>query len=367
MPLRDAAILAFCLTTAAHAQSTAFTYQGQLMDAGQPAAGLHDFRFTLFDAPSGGAQVGTSQCADNIVVSDGLFAAAIDFGEQFATTSSRFLQVEVRADTGLSCANPAGFVTLADRQTITATPIAAHAKSAATAFSLNAPGAPLANAVSVDNAGKLGIGTAAPTHPLHIANVGPTIALQDTDSTTQQVGYISYRDSANAERAWVGYGSPGSPDFSVINARPSGSIYLTPFFGNVVLAGNGGNVGVGTSTPSSRLDVRGSIRFGNSGQFHATAALSPVRIVCAAINSTGSEASSNGYIVSRLTTGNYTVAFTTAFTAEPAVTATPVDLGDGPVIAMVANVTSTGCTIRIMRLDGTLINRGFHFIAAGPM
>ena len=90
--LRSLAIVALSATTSL-AQSTAFTYQGQLKNAGQPAAGLHDFRFALYDAASGGAQVGTIQCVDNILVSDGLFTAAIDFGQQYATTSPRFLQV----------------------------------------------------------------------------------------------------------------------------------------------------------------------------------------------------------------------------------------------------------------------------------
>ena len=56
------------------------------------------------------------------------------------------------------------------------------------------------SAVIVDNAGDVGIGTSTPTHTVHIASPGPTLALQDTDSTTQQVGYVSYRDSAMPQR-----------------------------------------------------------------------------------------------------------------------------------------------------------------------
>ena len=52
----------------------------------------------------------------------------------------------------------------------------------------------------MDNDGKVGIGTSAPTHTLHIASPAPTVALQDIDSTTQQVGYINYRDAGNVER-----------------------------------------------------------------------------------------------------------------------------------------------------------------------
>ena len=37
---------------------TAFTYQGRLTDAGNPANGSYDLQLALFDAASGGAQVG---------------------------------------------------------------------------------------------------------------------------------------------------------------------------------------------------------------------------------------------------------------------------------------------------------------------
>jgi hypothetical protein len=33
---------------------TAFFYQGKLNDAGQPAAGLHEFEFALYSAAAGG-------------------------------------------------------------------------------------------------------------------------------------------------------------------------------------------------------------------------------------------------------------------------------------------------------------------------
>src|SRR5262245_11961878 len=196
--------------TTAHAQPTAFTYQGQLSDGGVPANGLHDFRFRLFDAASGGAQVGTAQCVDNLLVTGGAFTATVDFGNQFTTPAPRFIEVDVRRDTGLNCSNGAGFTTLTTRQLIAAAPLATHAKSA---FSLDAANGSIANAVFVDNAGRVGIGTTAPTHSVHIASAAPTLALQDTDSSGssggQQVGYVSYRDSGNVERGWVGYGSAG--------------------------------------------------------------------------------------------------------------------------------------------------------------
>jgi hypothetical protein len=47
-------------TVTLHAQSTAFTYQGQLTDNGGLANGIFDTAAELWDAPSGGAPVGTA-------------------------------------------------------------------------------------------------------------------------------------------------------------------------------------------------------------------------------------------------------------------------------------------------------------------
>jgi hypothetical protein len=235
------------------AQSTAFTYQGELRQGGAPSNGTFDLRFKLFATTNEGLQIGATLCANNVPVADGRFTALIDFGPAFVTTASRFLEIEVRSDTGLDCSNAGGFITLSPRQALTAAPLASHAK---TAFSLAAADGSPADAVTVDNNGQLGIGTAAPTHSVHIANAVPTLALQDTDSTGtsggQHVGYISYRDSANAERGWIGYGTIGDPDLSIVNARPSGDIVLSPF--------GGGKVGIGTSTPLSTLHVAGTAR-----------------------------------------------------------------------------------------------------------
>lgn len=128
-------VISALLTTLASAQTplgTAFTYQGQLKDGGSPASGLHDLRFRLYDASVGGAQVGATLCVDNVSVTDGLFTVSLDFGAQFAG-QERFLEIEVRADAGLDCANPAGFTTLTPRQPLTAAPNALFASNAAAA------------------------------------------------------------------------------------------------------------------------------------------------------------------------------------------------------------------------------------------
>jgi hypothetical protein len=297
-------------STPAVAQSTAFTYQGELRQGATLAGGLHDLRFRLFDAASGGAQFGTTACVNNVRVIDGRFTATIDFGQQFATAAGRFLEIEVRADTGLDCGNTSGFVVLTPRQALTASPLANHAKSA---FALDAADGSPANAVFVDNSGKVGVGTTAPTHTVHIASSAPTLALQDTDSTTQQVGYISYRDSANAERAWIGYGTVGSQVFSIVNARPTGHIALLPFAG--------GNVGIGTEAPAAKLDVRGDIRLGSRGELRAASSEENLRLVRGSVYSDGTVEYGAGFTSTRISEGTYEIRFTPPFARTPTVIA----------------------------------------------
>ena len=62
---------------------TAFTYQGQLKKSGSAFNGICSFEFKLFDANTGGAQVGSTLTANNVNVANGLFTAEVDFGDQF--------------------------------------------------------------------------------------------------------------------------------------------------------------------------------------------------------------------------------------------------------------------------------------------
>jgi hypothetical protein len=69
-----------------------FTYQGQLTDGGDPAQGVFDFQFVLFDT----AAVGTgtlqgSVTAENVTVVDGLFTVALDFGAGAFAGDARWL------------------------------------------------------------------------------------------------------------------------------------------------------------------------------------------------------------------------------------------------------------------------------------
>ncbi len=110
----------------AHAQGTAFTYQGRLNDGAGLASGIYDLRFAIYDSSGGGAQQGALLTNSTTAVSNGLFTVALDFGNQFPG-ANRWLEVGVRTNGG------GAFDTLTPRQKITATPYAIQAANAATA------------------------------------------------------------------------------------------------------------------------------------------------------------------------------------------------------------------------------------------
>ena len=63
-----------------HAQPSAFTYQGRLNDTGQPATGIYDLRFTIYDSSAGPGVVAGPLTNSPVAVTNGLFTVALDFG-----------------------------------------------------------------------------------------------------------------------------------------------------------------------------------------------------------------------------------------------------------------------------------------------
>ncbi len=141
------------LGLSAAAQSTAFTYQGRLDDAGSPASGIYDLRFTIYDLSSGGSAVAGALTNSAVGITNGLFTVSLDFGAGVFTGSQRWLEIAVRHPGGGS------FTGLGPRQPVTPTPYALYAESAGAGggiWSLN-------GASAYYTGGNVGIGTANPT------------------------------------------------------------------------------------------------------------------------------------------------------------------------------------------------------------
>lgn len=100
---------------------TAFTYQGQLQKNGSPYNGTCSFQFSLWDAVSGGSQIGSTLTQTGVTVSNGLFTVTLDSGSGAFTSDACWLQIAVQ------CSGDSGYTTLSPRQALTAAPYAQYA------------------------------------------------------------------------------------------------------------------------------------------------------------------------------------------------------------------------------------------------
>ena len=102
---------------AATTQSTVFTYQGVLSASGHPADGNYDLVFKLFDAASGGTQVGATITMTAFPVVNGAFTTDLDFPGTFSG-DQRWIEVAVNGQP------------LLPRQAVNTVPVAQYALNA---------------------------------------------------------------------------------------------------------------------------------------------------------------------------------------------------------------------------------------------
>lgn len=99
---------------------TAFTYQGLLTQNTNPADGLFDFQFSLYNAATGGAQQGATVATAAVTVTKGRFSVDLDFGQNvFAGDEARWLQIAVRPG-----ASSGAYTPLTPRQALRPAPYA---------------------------------------------------------------------------------------------------------------------------------------------------------------------------------------------------------------------------------------------------
>jgi len=220
---------------------------------------------------------------------------------------------------------------------------------------------------------KLGLGTANPQTTLHIAT-GRDVALDDDD------GYLVIGDVGGANVAF---------DNNEIQARSNGAtstLYLQHEGGDFSVhrdasrtfrVRDGGNVGIGTTNPTEKLDVRGDIKLGTSGDLFAASAVENMRIIAGRIDSAGGIDQGQGFTALRTATGRYTIFFLEAFASPPVIVANSYGNYDNILSVSNANTVSCQITVRDIRTDTEIDsalddeatkyeNRAFTFIAMGP-
>jgi hypothetical protein len=255
------------------ALGTGFTYQGQLKKGNtlvnDPNCSL---TFSLWDSPgsgsppTGGTQLGSTQTISPVAVTNGLFAVLLNSANQFGPSAfngqARWLQTAVQC-TGDSSA------TMFARQSISAVPYALFAA---------APWVSTGSDIAYGN-GHVGIGTSSPGAVLNVVGNSPAntqMVLQGSgnvggglrifpggsgNSAAVEVYETSDTTLTNFSRGFMNMNYPVAGAFDLFTQKGGTSTAEPLVFGTDgterMRIDTSGNVGIGTTSPSGKLDVEG--------------------------------------------------------------------------------------------------------------
>ncbi len=296
-------VLAMCINcvNAADLVGSGFSYQGELLDNGSPANTEFDILFKAFDAVEDGDQNPIEPEFFNVQVTNGLFnIESIDFGDETYAGKEVFLEVNVRKSI-----DGGDYTALVPRQRIGATPYSVqsdYSVQAYAAFSADSA----TNANSAQMADKLAPGTASSGDilqfgatgwgPVAADSIGASLWNENNGNAYYSggnvgIGIISPQarfhldsnlpfelsrfDGGNRMfnnyyengivRGYVGsfqdgsYIGTDSSDFEIGTAftNSNGKMHLTTKAVPRLSIDPDGNVGVGNTSPTTRLDVAG--------------------------------------------------------------------------------------------------------------
>jgi hypothetical protein len=295
-----------------------FTYQGHLTDANLPANGFCDFEFKLFDAPADGNQVGPTLSFLEVFLDNGYFTVELDFisddpnafqpqgldyekvhGLPYGKIANyqkiwgggegRWLEIAVRP--ALILMNepfpddqPLAYTILSPRTKITPTPYALYALSSGTRPQqervagtdnyiprwLGTTGLEDSVIYQAEYTDNVGIGTTDPARSLDVSGTIKTSGYADGTWTTAGWGKRLEIPTAGVIQWLKGAGNTISRG---IGFTTNDTMYFIRSADNVVGTANydmaidkDGNVGIGTTTPTQKLDVsQGNIVLSETG------------------------------------------------------------------------------------------------------
>lgn len=186
----------------AQALGTAFTYQGQLTEAGLAANDLYDLQACLFDSLTSPVVIACAADANDVPVQDGVFSVALDFGAAPFAGQQRFLELRVRPGT-----SSGSYTVLSPRQLIRAAPEALRANAASAAPWSGLTGVPAGFADGVDDVGVASI-TAGTGLSGGVITASGTIGIADGGVGTAQIA------SAAVGSAQIADGSVAAVDIA---------------------------------------------------------------------------------------------------------------------------------------------------------
>jgi len=231
--------------------STAFTYQGRLLDDNRPADGLYDFQFRLYDDPNViiGIQIGETLELNELDVIDGYFTVELDFGIGVFDGNARWLEIGVRRG---ELNDPNEYTVLLPRQELTPVPYALYSETAGRIYA-NSPDNDWI--ISENNmysavSGNVGIGTTSPGAKLQINSTSDFILRLQKSSLGENITMIDLRNALGDSKMNINL---TADDIPVFYSRAGAGWALS-------IALNNGNVGIGTTSPTARLEVNGQLK-----------------------------------------------------------------------------------------------------------
>ena len=205
------AALLFAASASATPLGTAFTYQGRMDKNGVALSDTYGFIFRLYDAASGGAQIGSDQIVNGVVATNGLFSVTLDFGASPFAGEGRWLDIQVRGSAD------ANYTALTPRQPIAAVPYALYALNGA-----GGGGGPWVGSAGDLTYSGAGVGFLGASSPFAS---GKGVFIEGGNASAGNVFAFNYD-----------------------TFQPLSLCFNTP----------GGSVAVGTSAPAAKFDVAGS-------------------------------------------------------------------------------------------------------------
>lgn len=208
----------------AHAQGTAFTYQGRLNVGSSPANGSYDLRFLLYDNSIGGNQQGPILTNSAIAVSNGLFIVTLDFGNVFPG-AARWLDIAVRTN------GNSAFTELSTRQPLTPAP---YAITAGNVISGGLAAGTYGNAISFTNNSNSFTGNGAGLNNVNAVSFGGLSAANYWQLGGNTPGFNQFLGSVNNQPMTIRANNLQVMQFAYASNSASG-------YSPNIIGGNGGN------------------------------------------------------------------------------------------------------------------------------
>ncbi len=245
----------------ANGSNAGFTYQGSLDVTGAAYTGTADLLVGIYDAASAGNAVSANFAIPGVAFDNGRFSVRIPAdASTFDPGADRWLEIAVKR------AGEAGYTTLSPRQRITSVPTALAAARVNWNGVFNAPASfppwnQVSNGISY-SAGRVGIGTSAPSNTLHVEGTarfsGPTNGgrIVTTDfpagDGTQLLGTI-FGNNAGPQFRFVT--SSSAANFIDLGQNANGDFVVEGNDNPRLVVANAGNVGIGNPSPATLLHI----------------------------------------------------------------------------------------------------------------